>query len=1381
MLARMAAFAELLGESPEIRGVRDQLERLISNAGAKGRLPPLLILGPTGSGKGLLAKCLHRASPRAPGPFVSVNCAAIPSELIESELFGHLRGAFTGAIANKQGLFETAHQGTLFLDEIGALPLSVQAKLLTALEDRTVRRVGSTTDHRVDIWILAATNEKLDQPEIRHGRFRDDLYHRLSAVIVRLPSLSQRAGDIRMLAEHFLRKACAEYELPSKQLTADGYAALERYPFPGNVRELANLMERAALLVPGVHVAGEALNLPPVEPDRVTLAPQRESATVREEVDEFERRRIEAALKASEDNLSRAAAQLRIPRNTLRYRMSRLGILRDGGAGPTASRSHPERRQPALPGPARDPGKWERQSITFLRLDVAARPEAVGAAPKTDTLNLVLNLVMDKVRSFGGLVDELGPDYVIAIFGVETVEDGPARAANVVVAVRAAARRAAPDDVEVSLRAAIHVRHCLVDAKGDEVLVDAERRDATAVLRSLVEDAPPDGALVSAVAQPHLARRFALGEPRAADGAAPIIGRAPVRVAARGTIPTPFVGRDRELATLRSVYAEVAAGEGRVVSITGEPGSGKTRLLYEFRRGLRSDHGQTVRVAEGACASHGTSTPYGAVAALLRDLFGVDDTDGPEVIAERIRRTTSPLEGYWATHGADLHQLLGASAGDREAGAAPPDPRPANDSPEARRAYTFEAVKQLWRRLGENGPTVLVMEDLHWVDPTTRALLVSFIEELAATRVMLLTTSRDPSAMPWARSATARLLALGALTTRASVGVVQVVLGTERADAGVTQLIVERGGGNPLFLEELALMVRDQGPGAVGGVPATTEGILRARIDGLPAGERRLLQVAAVIGREVPHGLLSALADQAPERTVRQLASLQAADFLHPTNLGAEALYVFKHALTRDVAYESLLPEIQRTLHARVVTCLAAEPGALTERLADHAVRAGSWELAVGYLREAGERAFARSANREALAWFQQGVQVMERLPPSPENLRTGIDLRFAIRSASFLLGALETLGSHLDQAADLATRLGDERRLGMAWAYLTHYCWLTGLRNEELRRHSERARQAGALSTDRLVRLTANQYVGLTHMTWGNYREAEALLRAGVRIAHESDPYARSGQAGYPAITLRGYLVLCLAELGGFDEGIACGEKGLSLAKQVNHEYSFGIVAWDLAYLWCLRGDVDAAIGLLHRCAEVHDLDRLASGRTVEDPVESARRTNYVLSSPRLLWLLGHAYSLAGRPSQGIELIEEALAASTSCGMRVYDALTLVHLGEAYLRAGRIDEARAAGQRALALAESREQEGFRAYALRLLGDVWAHPDGDAARAEECYRVALPLAETHGMRPLEARCHAGLGSLTPRTDGPARDAHRARATVLLRELGMRLPSSTVVA
>ena len=312
----------LLGNSPVMQRIRGTVAKLARSQA------PVYIHGESGTGKELLAQQIHDQGPRRTAPFVPVNCGAIPGELVESEFFGHIKGSFTGAVADKQGLFQAADGGTLFLDEVAELPLAMQVKLLRALQERRVKPVGATAEIPIDVRILSATHKNLAD-EVGTGRFRQDLYYRLNVIAVTAPPLRERLEDLPELTEHILARLGERWKQPAPTLSERALEALCHYAFPGNIRELENILERAATLCDGNVIQPDDLQLPmtvPATDVRFDDAPSRSEISLDARLVEHQREVIRRALEQTRWNKTEAARQLGMSFRQLRYRLKKLGI-----------------------------------------------------------------------------------------------------------------------------------------------------------------------------------------------------------------------------------------------------------------------------------------------------------------------------------------------------------------------------------------------------------------------------------------------------------------------------------------------------------------------------------------------------------------------------------------------------------------------------------------------------------------------------------------------------------------------------------------------------------------------------------------------------------------------------------------------------------------------------------------------------------------------------------------------------------------------------------------------------------------------------------------------------------------------------------------------
>ena len=472
--------------------------------------------------------------------------------------------------------------------------------------------------------------------------------------------------------------------------------------------------------------------------------------------------------------------------------------------------------------------------------------------------------------------------------------------------------------------------------------------------------------------------------------------------AARGL--TRFVGRDAETEQLRKALEQARADHGQVVGVVGEPGLGKSRLFFEF---IHSHRTQGWLILESGSVSYGKATPYLPVIDLLKAYFKIQDRDDHREIREKVTGKLLTLDKSLESTLPAFLALLDVPVD---------DPTWQALDPFQRRQQTLGAVKRLLLRESQVQPLILLFEDLHWIDSETQAMLESLVESLPTSRLLLLVNYRPEYQHGWANKTYYTQLRLDPLPPESAGEILNSVLGNDHGLQSLKQLLIERTEGNPFFLEEsVRTLVETKVLAGERGnyhlekkvestqVPATVQAVLAARIDRLPLEEKQLLQSAAVIGKDVPFSLLQAITELSDEELRRGLTHLQGAEFLYETSLFPDLEYTFKHALTHEVAYGSLLHERQRALHARIVEAIETlYPDRLieqVERLAHHAVRGEVWEKALTYLRQAGAKADARSANREAASYFEQALTALGHLPDDRETREQAIDLHFNLRS----------------------------------------------------------------------------------------------------------------------------------------------------------------------------------------------------------------------------------------------------------------------------------------------------------------------------------------------------------------------------------------------
>ena len=1282
--------------------------------------------------------------------------------MLEAELFGYERGAFTDARHAKAGLFQTANHGTIFLDEVGELPLELQAKLLKALEDRAVRRLGSTRSEPIDVWIVTASNQDLTAA-VRARRFREDLYHRLAVVVLTIPPLRQRGEDVLSLAAHFLGRACAEYRLPPRSLTPDARAALLAYPWKGNVRELANVMERVALLSEAPLVTAELLSLPAgaasppaSEPLAAPEPPDGSDAPVlAAALGSVERTHLVEALRRTGGNVTRAAAQLGISRDTLRYRMAKHGLGRDEPARPPAPRSRPARaelagdaREPdgsaGVPPPAVPPSlpleasaplavKWERRRLAFLRSALILPPNAdPGLSPSRG-----IETLAEKIQTFGGRIEEMSPTGIVAAFGMEPIEDAPRRAALAATAAHKAAERASSGEgATIGVRSGIAVRWVLVGTSRTGAQIDLDRkREAWTALDALLGLAEPGAILVEEAAAASIARHFDVAAVDSSSAVGPVHRLVGTEQRGPGSTrrPPTFVGRARELGLLWSRLEDALRGHGQVVGLLGEAGIGKSRLLHEFRERLLGEPEQRVTYLEGRCHSYATAIPYVPVMDVLRANFHVADGDGPDAIAARIRAGLQEVGIEAAGAVPYLFRLFGLPDGAEALTALP----------SAVKARTFEVLRQLVLQGARRRPILFVVEDLHWIDSTSEECFTTLMDSAAAVPAMCIVTYRPGYRAPWMDRSYVTQVALPPLSREESLSVVRSPRRADPMPDRVAEVILDKAEGNPFFLEELSRVVESGDETSVApAVPDTIQEVLLARIDRLADEPRRLLQTAAVVGQEVPLPLLQAVWGGELDAHLRELMRLE---FLHARAGGAEPVCAFTHSLTREVAYESLPLGRRRVLHGAVARALEAiHADRLAEaydRLAHHYARTDEAAKALLYLTRLADKAVAAHAHTEAVRILEEARAHVDRLPPAEQDRRR---LELALRQAYSLvpLGAFQSLATLL----------------------LHHQVTLESLNDPNL---------AGSY----------HLLLGRSYLFLGDQRQASHHLGLGLVEATRCEDDATRGRIHY-------VLAQHAAMSGHPREGLDHGRRAVALLEHARETWWIGPAHWAVGLNHALLGEFEAALDAEVRAVaygrEVGDSQVISSAAWASGLVhvcrgdwETAIRSCEEalacspdpLNSAMALGWLGLAWLEKGDLGQAVPRLEEAVRLHVQFSFRQAQAWFTAFLAEAHCRARRFETALELASQSLELARATGTPPGIGWAARTLGHI-AHARGALGDAQDHLHEALRAFEGAEAEYEIARTHLDLAELARARGDASAPAHLAEAGGRLRALGV---------
>jgi len=994
-------------------------------------------------------------------------------------------------------------------------------------------------------------------------------------------------------------------------------------------------------------------------------------------------------------------------------------------------------------------------------------------------LDPVLEHMMEAVHRYEGTVSQVMGDGIMALFGAPLAHEAHAlRACYAALRMQESVKRYAEEmhrsvGLPILIRVGLNSGEVVVRSIGSDLRMDYTAVGPTTHLAARMEQMAMPGSILIAQETQRLVEGYvitrALG-PRPVKGLeAPVevwevVGAGTVRsrlhaAAARGF--TRFVGRQTEVDELRRALEQARAGQGQMVAVVGDPGVGKSRLFWEF---THSDRTRDCLILESSSVSYGRATAYLPIIDLLKRYFQIEARDETAKIADKVSGKLLSLDRALQPSLTALLWLLDVPAADSEWQLL---------DPPQRRQRTLDAIERLLLVESRLHPVIVVFEDLHWIDAETQALLDSLVESLPAARLLLLVNYRPEYQHGWSARTDYRPIRVDPLRPENAEELLHALLGPGETLEPLKRVLIDRTEGNPFFLEEsvrtlVETRVLTGEPGAYHlartpqsiQIPATATAILASRIDRLSPEDKRLLQAASVIGKEVRFSLLQAIAEESEDAVRSSLARLQAAEFLYETQLFPDLEYTFRHSLTHEVAYGSLLQDRRRALHTRIVEVIerlyADRLHEHAEELAQHSFRSEVWDKAVVYLRQAGIRAFDRSANREAVTWYEQALAALGHLPESRLTLEQAIDIRFDLRSPLLALGEFGRLRESLREAERLAQALGDQRRLGWVLAYL-NFSFLASLDYDLALDYGRRALAIAEAIDEIGIRVVANLYLGLVDLQRADYRRAIESHQKNVEALTGHLVRERFGLTGLPAVFSRTWLAWSLAEQGRFAEAIACGEDGVRIADAVKHPYNRIYAACGVAYAHLRRGDLDQTM------------------RILEQGLMLCQATDIRILFPYVAAMLGATYARSGRVSEAIPLLEKAVETALSLRIMFGRSLLVGFLAEGYLQAGRTEEAAEVAARAHTLSLRHSERGYEAWTLRLIGEVASRREArDFEAAEDSYRRAQALAEHLGMRPLLAHCHLGLARLC-RARGETEEAveHFERATELFREMDMR--------
>jgi len=909
----------------------------------------------------------------------------------------------------------------------------------------------------------------------------------------------------------------------------------------------------------------------------------------------------------------------------------------------------------------------ERKQVTVLFCDLVgstALAERIGAEAMHGVVNRFFTLALAEVHRYEGTINQFLGDGFMALFGAPIAHEDHARRAILAAAGLQDVMREGPIDLglpqgqSLALRMGLNTGMVVVGAIGDNLRMDYTAVGDTTNLAARLQQLADPGAILLSEATRRLVADLIhtepLGEVQLKGKSTPVpvyklLGRGSRRSPLVGRAEhalSPFAGRQRELVALQDLLTEVETGRGQVVGLVGEPGVGKSRLLYEFRQHLAD---RNVTYLEGRCLSYGGTIPYLPILDIVRANCAINDTDTPELIVHKIRASFQELALDVEEYAPYLSYLLGVKEGTGRLGVL---------TPEAIKERSFEMLRQMSVKGSQQRPLIFGVEDLHWVDRTSEEYLSFLVDGLAGSSILVLCTYRPGYRPSWIGKSYATQIGIRALSPADSFAVVQSLLGREDAYSGVASAILGKAEGNPFFLEELCRGALDH-PDLrhTPAVPETVQDVLMARIDRLPGDTKRLLQTAAVLGREAPLQLLTALWQGGGLE--HHLAELKRQEFLFErTQSGHNLAYVFKHVLTREVAYGSLLGGQRQLLHAAagraLETLYSDRLEHIYDRLAYHYAESTDAIKAVDYLSRLAEKAGRGYAHTEALSALEMAVAHVPRLPVELQEHRF-FELLNQRGESLFYLGHFQDLLHLFSPHEERLVQLSDPSLASDYYFWFASACSFVGDR-ERAARHAHRALEEATRGGGRVQIGRAHVVLSLEHYFSGQIGQAITHGRHAVALLDGTAEQALRGMAYQ-------YLGIAYLIASEFDLALESASQADAISQAIGDRRIRARAAQVSAFVHISKGDWEQGIDTSEAALEYSP-----------DGFETAA----------ILGALGAAHLERGDARKACEILEKAVAEALRFRSRQVQANWKFFLAEAYRLNGQLHEARAAARDAL-------------------------------------------------------------------------------------------------